>query len=115
MTLDEILDAYADRWRVAAMEDAKQFRGMAGGGQRSLTTDSPGLLRGCALLAPDYFHIAGDLTEAAATELVKWRCECGFSGPTLAVVMIHLNNAHDWTWDMFAGKFRDALAQGMAR
>ena len=115
MTLDEILDGYEDLWRQAMMEDAKQFRGEAGGGSRYLTTDAPGPFRGCAMLIPEHVVDAAHLVREVNWAEVDWRCECGFSSCTLGLVMVHLNNAHDWTWDMLAGKFRAALTQGMAR
>mgnify|MGYP001593094502 FL=1 len=112
MTRDSILTAYEDLWRQAALEDRRQFFGeMAGGVVRV----SRGVARPvtCALLVPEHGPDHRSTLAAQAVGVrVRWRCDCGYGAFDLAGVMIHLNNAHHWTWDMFAGKFRDALQRG---
>ena len=96
MTLDEILTAYEDGWRQAALEGRPQY--------------FPSANRGgfCAM------NIAGsDLLMAAAHTDVSWRCrDCGGRARLLTGVGIHLNDEHGWDWLRFATKFRNALAQG---
>jgi hypothetical protein len=100
MTRDEILDEYETTWHEAMM------RGDAQG--RAPLTDMGAIKGGhCA-----WTRWRGDgwLVEGIA---LAWRCpECGEEAVKLNRVMIHLNDAHNWTWDMFANKFRDALAEG---
>ena len=66
----------------------------------------------CAWIAPNYYGCP-DLQSAAYREPVRWTCECGALHGTLANTMIHLNNDHKWTWDMFANKFRTTVEQAV--
>jgi hypothetical protein len=118
MTRDEILTQYEDLWRRAALEDRQQYRGSACGGTRD---DGPwewseGSPTCAAVIPQKTWADRGPLLSAAMAHLVVgWRCpHCGYTHAafTLATVMVHLNNAHDWTWDMFANKFRDVLTEG---
>ena len=118
MTLDEILDGYEDAWRSAALRDQRQFFAAVSGGILALPVGSVGMLQ-CAVLLPrgDDLTYASPLLQAAlGHRLGDWRCPtCHYPAATLWVAMVHINNAHHWTWIDFANKFRDALAQGMAR
>jgi PHP family Zn ribbon phosphoesterase len=105
-TLDEILTAYEDLWRQAALEDHKQM--FAGHG----LSQARGPYGSCAWLNAGTVG-QDSLEDEAAHYRVDWRCpECGQREVTLACVMIHANNAHRWDWTMFANKFRDVLAEG---
>ena len=61
-----------------------------------------------------------ELTTPAAQALDRlpvseWRCPesgCIFQSTHLVDAIIHTNNAHHWTWDMFANKFRERWQDG---
>ena len=97
--LDAILSEYEELWRRAALENAKQM---------NVDEKAPGPWRACAWLAAAEFGRPELVHEAQFTR-VPWRGKTVF----LSGVMAHINNVDKWTWDMFAGKFRDALAEGM--
>ena len=91
MTLDEILTAYEDRWRQAALEGRGHWG--RGGTACALSIDP-------ALAAHAYIRL-------------PWRCpSCGTLTRLLSGVAVHLHDDHRWTWLQFANKFRDVLAQG---
>ena len=97
MTLDEILDEYEGMWRRAAVEDTPRWP-TAGGV--------------CAMSVADgaWSRFSSTLVKATGS----WTCqECHRSvAVSVAEAAIHLFDQHHWTWDMFANKFRDALAEG---
>lgn len=104
MTRDEILDKYEDVWRRAALSGRRQGRAPVG--------DSGNLGGGDCAWTADHF-LADRLWDSTWLDCAWWRCpECGEQKGELKRVMIHLNDAHEWTWDRFANKFRDVLAQG---
>ena len=116
MTRDELLTAYEDLWRQNALEDRKQVIGYACSTRPHVTlTRGSGPFGSCAALTPYLAHGRLEVWYAAEREECSWRCACGYRTTGLRSVMIHMNNEHEWTWDMFAGKFRDALAEGEAR
>ena len=107
MTLNNILTEYEDVWRQAALEGRAQFYGKAAGGKEEFEV-VPGAT--CA-----YLIASADLRERAEAAVLpqEWLCrEDGYITTAIIVVLIHLNNAHHWTWDMLANKVRDALEQG---
>jgi len=101
--LDEILTAYEDLWRGAALENR---------GQLNVSVAAKGAWGGCAALLPHY--VGREQLVADAMQQLDWTCpEDGTSACFLGGVMIHMNNIHKWPWDRLANKFRDALAEGM--
>ena len=117
MTVDEILDGYESEWRAAALRDQRQFFGDGFGGTPNLDYRGEAGPATCAAMVPRISGHIDLMVAATSTKEPSWRCpDCGYvptCGGALYAIMAHLNNAHCWTWDMFAGKFRDALAQGM--
>lgn len=104
MELSEIISGYEDFWMRAALEDQKQMR-------PGKPLRGHGSYGACAWLNPDQ-NGQWELAVTAGNWDCKWMCGCGYKLASVAAVMVHLNNVHDWTWDMFANKFRDALRQG---
>jgi len=107
-TIDEVITDYEDLWRQAALEDRRQFfTAVAGGTWRSVRGTHDPIV--CAfVIAPCSLQDQTDIP-------VAWICpEDGHTAPTLGCVMIHMNNAHHWTWDMLSNKFREALQEGLA-
>lgn len=101
--MDDILSAYEDLWRKAALEDHRQFSG------RDLKRGSTGLLD-CAWTIGKQ-----PLMEQANNTLAVWTCnECNADSRVLASVMIHVNNVHGWDWLTLANKFRFTLENGIA-
>ena len=101
MTLDEILTEYEGRWRQAMVEGTPQGRAPVGEAGQIAGGD-------CAWTIGTWAPRC-----LAAHSALPWFCpDCGAGETQLNRVLIHLNDAHLWTWDMFAGKFRDALAEG---
>ena len=112
--LDAILSEYEELWRRAALLDLKQM---------NVAPFASGAYGSCAWLHASNVR-RYELQAAAGGMLFRWRCplSCGcgevsrtYPTRVLAEVMVHLNNVHRWTWDMFAGKFRDALEAGMIK
>ena len=108
-TEDEILTACEDRWRQAALDGTPQFRGTA------YTTSWREILRPdnstCAVLI-----LTGPRENHTNLVFSTWHClECGYRSHSMWVAIVHLNNAHDWAWDMFAGKFRDVWEAGKVK
>lgn len=113
MTREEIITQYEELWRGAALKGVKQMRGVAATLDGRQMFPNEGLH--CAWLAPGREKVGRDTDLASASWQCPW-CEYPrFAGQgALGDVMIHLNNQHGWTWDQFAGKFRDALVEGEA-
>jgi len=114
--LDAILSEYEEIWRGCAISNRSHEAFLTCGGtprhiEGPMTADGT-----CAWLAAPK-----KLEDFARRSRLPWVCPlagCTFkaSGPEgLVLAMIHVNNAHHWTWDMFAGKFRDALDAGMVK
>jgi hypothetical protein len=109
MTLDEILTEYEDQWRGAALTDRRQMRGgpwpEPGDEAQCAASISLGSPIGMALRS---LPVGGG----------RYCVECEALGVSFMLVfsvvdlMVHLNDKHRWTWDMFANKFRDALREG---
>jgi len=94
--LDAILSDYEELWRGAALSAAPRLRD---GGQCAMTV---------ADAYPRLFRPLLDIPSPC------WTCsECGQRKAYIVGAAIHLFDIHEWTWDMFANKFRDALAEGM--
>ena len=112
--LDEIVSDYEYTWRKAALENRSQFLGSPYSNtmhRRRNDRHGTGLPTCAWLVNPSYGFIATN------THVLPWCCteeECsdGSEVYPLAGIMMHLNNAHCWTWDMFANKFRDAVQAG---
>ena len=111
--LDAILTEYEDLWRQAALENRNQFFGTVCGGGGVAHTGGGGGRAVCAMT------IGAPTDSLVQLGEKPWACPldgCAYEySHYLISAMMHLNNAHHWTWDMFANKFRDALAQGMKR
>ena len=111
MDLDEILTEYEALWRQAALDGRGQYIGeVCGGSQDAPQVSGPDPT--CAMVLASV--VGRDDLRQGAMVPSGWTCDCGWRGGWITSVMMHLNNAHHWTWDMFANKFRDALAQGRA-
>jgi hypothetical protein len=112
MTDDEIIDAYEELWRKAAMEDYRQYHHDPS--QPSVTgTYGAG---SCAALYPRDAAKRDDLLNAAINTRAPWICKaCGWLALGLSSAMIHLNNRHGMTWDWFANKFREAWKEGLKK
>ena len=105
--VDEVLTAYEDVWREAALRGQAQFYWPTNNAYpitfvRGVEPSS------CAASIGRYL----DSVRAA----VQWRCPlgCDFEMLYLFDVLVHLNDQHRWTWDQLANKTRDVLVQGMA-
>lgn len=114
LTEDEVLTACEDRWRRAALDDTPQFRGYSHTKPLRAVFFPPGRETTCAyLILGGIQDIKLGITLASYGSL--WSCpECGYGGGNLSMpsAIVHLNNAHDWTWNQFANKFRDVWARG---
>ena len=99
--VDEVLTAYEDLWRQAALENAKQM---------NVNEDAPGPWRSCAWLAAEEFG-RKDLVMAATEAWVMFRSPgTNFAySVRLSGAMVITNNDHHWTWLDFANKFRGLL------
>jgi len=116
--LEHVIEQYEDLWRKAALDGMVQERG-------ACETDAWTI--GGALLAVRVdicaVQIAPYRLQTKARIECPWVCACGAVSrhpagvwrDTLASFMVHLNNAHGWTWDQFANKFRDELAGAIDR
>lgn len=102
ITIEDLLTAYEETWRDAALRDRRQFRVFPRGPDEV-----------CA-----WFAIRNPaIKNAAGYHRVSWTCPiCRYAAcKVLSAVMVHLNDHHAWTWDMFANKFRDVLAEGQEK
>jgi hypothetical protein len=104
-TLDQMLTAYEDLWRAAALQDVKH---VAADGALSLIEGTVG---------------RGSCAASIGTHLGVWpwlllrtpqvQCPlCPDEIGSVGILITHLNDRHYWTWDTFANKFRDVLQQG---
>lgn len=100
MTRDEALTIMEDKWRAAALAGTPQWiKGVC------FESNSQ-----CAWTA-----VWRDVPEPwRSLEVKAWRCpECiGHTSVSVIGAMVHLNDAHRWTFDRLANKFREALADG---
>ena len=101
-----------DCWRTAALCDQKQFFGRVLGGVVSKPSQGVGGYRShCAMTILQDDHALFDQLDQ---QKVLWECpSCRYEIGKFLHIMIHLNNAHHWTWDMFANKFRDEVERGI--
>ena len=111
-TLDEILTEYEALWRQAALNGTPQGRGDLCGGasNRRFARWRPD--ETCAWLIVSRYE-RSTVQHLAGVHNMTWHCpEDKFHACSLSHVLMHLNNAHDWTWDRLANKTRDALREG---
>ncbi len=104
--LDKIITAYEELWREAALKNLPQFHETKG-------VDEPGQYCGW-LIATWNKSVQGLQLLVSSDILLHWQCpKCHETETTLPGCMFHLNDYHNWSWDMFANKFRTTLEEGL--
>jgi uncharacterized C2H2 Zn-finger protein len=98
LTEDEILDGYEDSWRRAAMAGTKQWH--SGKPYTALP------IARCA------YQVARDDGWRKDIERA-WVCPlCRMPALSSVGAITHVNDAHEWTFDQFANKFRSLWHEG---